>query len=259
MSNNLDEAIQKATTEKALRYPLMRYKDSLKEIREISERAQDYIVELDPEVIRPNRWEVIPQITFDFFEGVLHYLGERKTTDAAEVYLPIGNLMTVFIEFAKTPEANKEGTLNPKVTIGSDLKLETTSYDDDVSVDQMEMMRANNCTHLPVQFFDDMKVMEEICKSVKSKIASNSGIKLGEGWDLIPLCVVAFMRSAKEWLIAHKDDGPCGVELKLGEYLIFGIVKEGPDDDIEYYTFISPGQSFKLDDAKGDDKTELEK
>lgn len=256
--NTLDGQITKSAAEKALRYPLMRIKDSLKEIREISEKAQDYITVLDPEVIRPNRWEVIPQLTFYFIEGILKYLNERKSTDVAEVFLNIGNLMTVSIEYAETPGANKEGTLNPKVIIGSDLRMETKEYDDDISIEQMEILKAQGCEHLPVQFFDNMKIIEEICNNIKPKIYPETGIKLGNTWELIPLCAVAFLRCAKDWLIKHKDDGPCGVEIKLGELLIFGVSKEGPDDDVEYFTFIDPGQSFKLDNAKGDDDTEKE-
>lgn len=256
--STLDEQTEKVSAEKALRYPLMKIKDSLKEIREISEKAQDYITVLDPEVIRPNRWEVIPQLTFYFIEGILKYLDERKSTDVAEVYLHIGNLMTVSIEYAETPGANKEGTLNPKVIIGSDLRMETKEYDDDISIDQMEILKANNGEHLPIQFFDNMKVIEEVCSLIKPRIYPETGIKLGNAWGLIPLCSVAFLRCAKDWLIKHKDDGPCGVDLKLGELLMFGIVKEGPDDDVEYYTYISPGQSFKLDNSKGDDRTEKE-
>ena len=254
--STLDEQIERVNTEKALRYPLMRFKDSLKEIREISEMAQDYIVELDPEVLRPNRWEVIPQIAHDFIEGVLQYLGERKSTDVAEVYLNIGRLMTASIEYATTTGANKDGTLNPKYVVGSDLLLETKEYDDDISIEQADILKMDGCEHLPIQFFDDRKVIKEICLTLSPKLYTKYGIHMGNNWGLIPLCAVSFFRCAKDWLIKHKDDGPCGVEIKLGELLIFGIEKEGPDDDVEYYTFIGPGQSFKLDDAKGDEHTE---
>lgn len=254
--NTLDEQIEKASAEKALRYPLMKFKDSLKEIREISEMAQDYIVTLQPDVLRPNRWEVIPQITIDFIDGVLKYIDERKTTEASEVYLNIGKLMTVSVEYATTTGANKDGTLNPKVTIGSDLRLETKEYDDDISIDQADILNVEECRHLPAQFFDDRKVMKEICTELVQKLHTNYGIVLGKDWSLIPLCAVAFFRSAKEWLIKHKDDGECGVQVKLGDILTFGIEKEGPDDDVEYYAFIAPGQSFKQNRAKSDDATE---
>lgn len=254
--NTLDEQIEKATAEKALRYPLMGFKDSLKEIREISEAAQDYILTLNPEVMRPNRWEVIPQITIDFIGGVLNYLGERKSTDVAEVYLNVGNLMTVFIEYGTTSGANKEGTLNPKVTIGTDLLMETEEYNDEVSIEQADILTIEESELLPIQFFDDRKVIKEICLEIKPKLYSNYGIKLGKEWGLIPLCAVAFFRCAKDWLIKHKDDGPCGVYIKLGNLLEFGIEKEGPDDDVEYHTYITPGQSFKQDNSKNDADTE---
>lgn len=260
MSENLDKKIEDAVAESALRYPLMKVKDNLKEIRIIGEAAQDYIVKMDPEILRPNRWETIPQITIDFTKAIFQYLGERKRTDVAEVYLNIGNIMRVAIEYAETG-GEKEGTLNPKISIGSDMDINTTEYDDVLSFEQSEILKADGCEHLPVQFFDDRKVIKEIAMSVKSKLATNYGIKITDkSWAMIPCAFVAFFRCAKTWLLEHKDDGPCGVKINLGNCVTLGIQKEGLDEsDVEYFTYITPGQTFKLSYAKSDDDTELKK
>lgn len=255
----LDKKIEQASVEKALRYPMMRIKDNLKEIREIGERAQDYFVKLDPEVLRPNRWEPIPQITMDFLNSVFKYLGDRKTTEVAEIYLNVGNIMRVSIEYASTKGADKEGTLNPKITVGPDMDFNKREYEDSMTIEQAETLRVDGCEHLPIQFFDDRKVIKEICMELKPKLYTNYGIKITDSsWGIIPLSVVAFFRCAKDWLIQHKDDGECGVQINLGNTVFIGVEKEGlEEDDVEYFIYITPGQNFKLDYAKGDDKTEV--
>lgn len=258
-NSTLDDKIENAKIEKELRYPLMRVKDNLTEIRLIGEAAQDYIVKLNPEIKRPGRWEAIPQITMDFLEAVFKYLGERKRTDVSEVYLDLGNIMRASIEYAIT-ETNgdgKNGTLNPKIVVGSDMKLETSEYDDDLTFDQAEILVADGCENLPIQFFDNRKVIKEISIGLLSKLMTNSGIKITDrSWTLVPCAFVAFFRCAKKWLIDHKDDGPCGIEINVGGTVFIGIAKEGSDDDLDYYLYITPGQVFKCDYAKGDDKTE---
>lgn len=253
----LDKKIEDASIEKALRYPLMKIKDNLKEIRTIGEMAQDYIVKMDPEIMRPGRWEVIPQITIDFLMAVFKYIGDRKSTEVSEVYLNIGDIMRVAIEYAAT-DGDKEGTLNPLITIGSDMDINTTEYDDTITFDQAEILRVDECEHLPIQFFDDRKVIKEICMEMKPKLYTNYGIRITDkSWAIIPTCVVAFFRCAKSWLLEHKDDGPCGIDINLGNTVFIGVQKEGDDDEPEYYTYITPGQNFKLDFAKGDAQTEL--
>ena len=256
---DLDKKIEDATVEKALRYPLVKVKENLTEIRLISEAAQDYITKMDPDIIRPSRWEVIPQITIDFLKAIFQYLGERKRTDVAEVYINIGNIMRVSIEYAGTM-ADKEGTLNPKISIGSDMDINTVEYDDTITFEQSEILKVDDCEHLPIQFFDDRKVIKEIAMSMKSKLYTNSGIKITDkSWAMIPCALVSFFRCAKTWLIEHKDDGPCGMEINLGNCVTIGVQKEGlDDDDVEYFIYITPGQTFKLSFAKGDAETELE-
>lgn len=252
----LDQKIEKATVEKAMRYPLVGIKDNLAEIREIGQMAQDYFTELDPEVLRPSRWEIIPQITIDFLDSVFKYLGDKKRTDVAEIYLRLGDIMTPAIEYATTKGADKDGTLNPKITIGPDMAFDKTDYDDSITMEQAQILEADGCNHLPIQFFEDREVIKEICLELKPKLYSRYGIKLMQNWALIPLAFVAFFRCAKKWLINHKDDGECGVEINIGDYVFMGIQKEGDDDDVEYIMYITPGQKFKLDYAKGDEKTE---
>ena len=256
----LDKKIEDATIEKAMRYPLMRIKDNLTEIRKISEMAQDYIVKMNPEIYRPGRWEAIPQITIDFLTEVFKYLGDRKRTDVAEVYLNIGDIMRVSIEYTATEGADKEGTLNPKISIGPDMDINTREYDDSLTIDQAEILKADECENLPVQFFEDRKVIKEISMSLKPKLYTNYGIKISDrSWTVIPSSVVAFFRCAKAWLLEHKDDGPCGVEINLGNTVYIGVQKEGlEDEDPEYFVYITPGQVFKLDFAKGDAQTELD-
>lgn len=255
----LDEKIEKASVEKALRYPMMRIKDNLKEIREIGEMAQDYIVKLDPEMLRPGRWEPIPQITIDFLTAVFRYLGDRKTTEVSEIYLNVGNIMKVAIEYATTKGADKEGTLNPKITAGSDMDFNVREYDDAMTIDQSEILKADGCEHLPVQFFEDRAIIKEICLELRPKLYQKYGIRISEtSWGIIPVSVVAFFRCAKTWLIDHKDDGPCGVEINLGNTCHIGVSKEGDENDIDYFIYITPGQNFKLDHAKNDADTELQ-
>lgn len=255
---NLDKKIEDASVEKALRYPLLGIKANLTELRHIGEAAQDYITKLSPDIIRPGRWEVIPQITIDFLREVYKYLGERKRTDVSEVYLDLGNIMRVAIEYAAT-NGDKEGTLNPKIIAGSDMTLDTTEYDDDITFEQAEMLKADDCEMLPAMFFDNRKVIKEICTSLKPSLYTNYGIRISDkSWAIIPCSFVAFFRCAKEWLINHKDDGPCGVDINVGNVVSVGIQKEGLEgEEPEYFLYITPGQVFKHNFAKGDEKTEL--
>lgn len=256
--NNLDKRIEDATVEKALRYPLIGIRDNLTELRLIGESAQDYITTLNPDLIRPGRWEVIPQIAMDFLKEVYRYLGERKRTDVSEVYLDLGDIMRVSIEYTATAKADKEGTLNPKIVVGNDMLLETTEYNDDITFEQAEILRADECAGLPAQFFENRKVIKDIAMAVKPKLMTQYGIKISDSsWTAIPCAFVAFFRCAKKWLTEHKDDGPRGVDINVGNIVSIGIEKEGLEgEEPDYFLFITPGQVFKHNYAKGDNDTE---
>jgi hypothetical protein len=255
---DLEAKMHQASLERQTRYPLLSITDNLKEIREIAEKTQDYMVELNPELLRPQLWESIPRIAMEFIEHAFAYMGDRKTTEFGEICLPLGKIMTVGVEYATTEGSDKEGTFNPFIRIGKEMDYDYKDepYDNSIDVNMASLLREEQCENLMGQFFDNRKEIKTISQSVTSILLNNYGIKFLD-WTLVPLTFVAFFRKAKEYLISHKDDGECGVEINFGDAVTFGIEKEGWDDDISYRIYIIPGQKPKLNNAKDDSKTEL--
>lgn len=256
-AETLEEKVKKARLEQEARYPLLDIRDSRKEIREICELASDYLLELNPEVKKPQFWELMARIPMEFLKEVFTYLNDRKTTEVGEIYLPLGNILEVGIQFTKT-DGDKEGTLNPVIRCKDEFnyKKKDEPYDDSLSVEMNQILESeNHIEHLLPQFFDDREVIGKISESVKGTLSSKYGVTLID-WTLIPTVFVAFFRKAKDYLILHKDDGECGVEIKFGDLCNIGIERFGSDEEIDYELYVTPGQIFKKDFAKGDEMTE---
>jgi hypothetical protein len=263
----LEEKIKQATVEKHRRYPLLDVTDNRAEIREISQAAQDYMVELCPSVKRLRIWEAIPTIVIEFMIAAFGELSKADAMKLGESSVIIGNLFEIKLKGMLTSDGDKMGNISPSITCRSEFKWEDKDlpYIDNIMVDQAEILREEQCEGLPVQFFEDRETIKRICTTAAGPLTNDYGITVGEhDWWLISLVVVAFFRKAKEWLInwgeSHKNDDTIGVDINLADVISLGINKEGgidEDDPVTFVLSITPQQIFKKDHAKGDDSTEL--
>ena len=259
----LDEKIAEVQRDEAVRYQVVDIVTNRKEIREISERALEILGELRPDVGRMP-WDALASIAILFVDMGIREVHRMKKelpvgTDAE---LPLGRVMTLRIEYTATLNADKVGTLNPAILVGPDFRYDTkdTPYDDAVSVDMQATLNAEGCPKLLPQFFDQRDVIigdtdHGLGYKIKEAAFDRLHIVI-EDLTLPSTIFVAFFRAAKEYLIQNKDMEEVGININLAEFLDFGISKEGPDDDIEYTIYLTPGQQFKLNFAKGDDTTE---
>ena len=259
----LDEKIQQANIERARKYPLLMIVDNRKEIREISISAQDYMVELNPELKKVKIWEVIPRITIEFILAALKKLNKSDAMNEGESTIIIGDIMEIGIDGMFTTDGDKDGNITPLIKTRSEFKYENVSlpYRDEMTIDQLKVLQSENCEGLPVQFYDNREEIKEISKMAMKVLLSDYGVKMGgdDEWYIIPLTVVAFFRKTRDWLVEHKDDGEAGVEINFANLINIGISKEGgfsDDDPVDYVLYIQSEQIFKKDNAKDDGKTE---
>lgn len=254
----LEDKMKEVERETNMKYPLWDFPDNRKELRLIGERAMQILYEgedaLRPDITNIGIWEVIPIVTLEVLQATVNYLVSHRSVDVSEVYLTFGKLFEIGIEYMVIRTAENSNTFNPKIKVLDELRYEMKDvpYDDVVPVDIGNTLREEKAEYLPVQFFEERETLYEIVKDLISypngregSLAVNHGIVLYD-WTLLYSIVVAFFRAAKEFLLAHKDDGGFGVELKLGRIIDFGISKNGDDGDDDYDIFVSPGKDFKV-------------
>lgn len=258
----LEEKIKQTAIERNKKYPLLDISDNRKEIREIAQATQDYMIELVPDLKRIKIWEAIPRIVIEFIRAAFTKLSKTDAMKDGESSLVIGDLMEIAVEYMSTTDADKIGTLNPRIRCLTEFKYETAAlpYNDEVPIDVARTMEEEGCPGLPIQFFDDRKNIKDVSE-LAAKELDNYGIIVMDEWWTIPLTVLAFFRKTKEYLIDHKDDGEIGVEINFADLLKISITKEGgmeEGDPVDYLLSITPNQIFKKENAKGDDVTEAE-
>ena len=257
MNKTLDEAIKEANVDRAQRFPLLDITENIKELREISQMAQPYVKELNPELCVPEPWEFVAQATMQVIIATVDYLNKRKSTEFREIYIPLGTLMTISIEYGETKTGDKKGTFNPCIRIGKDMAYEfrEESYNDAMSADMANDLKDIGMEYLHPMFYEAREQLKEIFDKAAANLAAKYGIKVPDT-EALSYIVVAFFRKAKEYFLAHKDDdGGYGIDVNLGRLITMGIEKKADGD---YFIYIAPGQEFKMDHAKGDDKSELE-
>lgn len=255
MAKTLDDAIKEANIDRAKRFPLLDINTNIEEIREIAQRAIPYVHEMCPDLMEPEPWEFTTQIVMQLLRATFGYLNKRKSTEFKEVYLNLGTLMKVSICYGETKTGDKVGTFNPAIEVGRDLDyaFREEPYNDAMSNDMAQELEAAGMKYLHPMFYDVRKEFHEICETTKANIQANYQIKVTES-DSLSYVLVAFFRKAKEWLIEHKDDNDgYGAEFSLGRLIDMGIEKHA---DESYFIYLTPSPEFKMDNAKGDDKTE---
>lgn len=257
MGKTLDEAIKEANVDRARRFPLLDINTNVEELREIAQRAMPYVREMCPDLMEPAPWEFTVRIVMEMLRSTFGYLNKRKSTEFKEVYINMGTLMKVSICYAETPSGDKVGTFNPAVEVGKDLNYDFREepYNDVMSNDMAQELESAGMKYLHPMFYDVRKEMHEICETTKTNLAARTGAKVSES-DSLSYVLVAFFRKAKEWLIEHKDDNEgYGTQFALGRLIDMGIEKHA---DGTYFIYVTPSPEFKMDNAKGDDKTEAQ-
>lgn len=254
----LDEAIKEANIDRAKRFPLLDINTNIEEIREIAQRAAPYVREMCPDLMEPEPWEFTTQIVIQMLRTTFGYLNKRKSTEFKEVYLNMGTLMKVAICYGETPTGDKVGTFNPVIEVGKDLDYtyREEPYNDAMSTEMAKELEDAGMRYLHPMFYDIRKEMHEICETCKANIQAYYQIRVEEA-DSLSYVLVAFFRKAKEWLLEHKDDNDgYGAEFSIGRLVTMGIERHADDT---YFIYVTPSPEFKMDNAKGDDKTEDQK
>lgn len=257
----LEQKVKQSRVERERKYPMLDITDNRKEIREIAEAAQDYMVQLNPDVVRLKIWESIPRITMEFILAAFTKLDKAEAKKNGSTSVVIGDLMELEVQYTETNDADKFGNLTPVIRCRSEFKWENVSlpYHDEIPVDVANVLRDENCEGLLVQFYDNRKEIKEISEIAIGSL-KNFGVMFGPNdWWIVPLVVIAFFRKTRDWLVEHKDDGELGVEIRFADMLKIGVSKEGgleDDDPVDYILYIRPDQIFKKENAKGDDITE---
>lgn len=240
------------------RYTLWDIKDSRIEIEEISKKAAA-MMDADFQNLTISRYFIaIPRCTVDFMQELFQYLGKVKEDTKAPVKFRFGDFMDIEIEFAKTMDADKNGTINPMIVPGPELTYDGVTapeYNDAMTSEMAAECAAMGVKYLLPQFYKDREIYKNICFPLMQTLDEKYGIKMAD-WSMILVCAAYFFRAAVQWLIEHKDDGESGVNIRFAELIEFGVRKDGPDDDIEYYTYITPSRFFKRESAKSDTITE---
>ena len=256
MSKSLDEAIQSANTDRARRFPLLDITDNVAEIREIAQMAAPYVREMNPELLEPEPWECLVQIVMQFLRATFEYLDKRKSTEINEIYIDLGTLMRVSIFYGETKKGDKVGTFNPGISVGRDMAYEFREepYNDAMSADMANDLEEIGMRYLHPMFYDIREEMKKICETVAANMVALYGVRILDS-ESVSYIVVAFFRKAKEWLVEHKDDDEgYGAEINLGRLITIGIEKRADGD---HFIYITPSPEFKMDNAKGDQKTEM--
>lgn len=238
--------------------PLWDIVDCRVEIEEISQKAAK-MMEADYADLHniSHYWIGIPRATVDLLQELFIHLGRIKEEKKAPVNFSFGRLMDISIEFLNTADADKNGTINPAITVGPELEFDAAKekYSDLLTVEQSAELEKMHIKYLPQQFYQDREIWEKICVPLRKTLDEKYDIVMTD-WSMIILCATYFFRAALQWLVEHKDDSDVGVSITIAELIEFGIRKDGPEDDIEYYTYITPARFFKRECAKSDTITE---
>lgn len=238
--------------------PLWDIVDCRVEIEEISQKAAK-MMEADFEDLHniSHYWIGIPRATVDLLQELFIHLGRIKEEKKAPVSFSFGNLMNVSIEFLNTADADKNGTINPVITVGSELEYENAGvkHSDLLTAEQSIELEKMHIKYLLPQFYEDREIWEKICVPLRKMLDEKYDIVMTD-WSMILVCTVYFFRAALQWLVEHKDDSDVGVAITIAELIEFGIRKDGPEDDVDYYTYITPARFFKRECAKSDTITE---
>lgn len=258
----LEEQIKQSAIERERKFPMLDISDNRKEIREIAQVTQDYMVEMNPDVKRIKIWEAIPRIVIEFIHASFTKLSKTDAMKNGESSLTLGDIMEVGIQYMATSDGDKAGNLTPIIRCRSEFKYENASlpYHDEVPLDTARILEEEKCPGLPIQFFETRETIKDISQ-IAAKELDNYGIIVMDDWWIIPLVFVAFFRKTKEWLIQNKDTGEIGVEINFADLIKIAVTKEGgmeEGDPVDYILSITPNQIFKKDNAKGDDITELQ-
>lgn len=253
----MSDVSEKTTVEK--RFSLWDIKDSRIEIEEISKKAAKMMDDDFQNLTIGRYWIAIPRCTVDFLQELFQYLGKVKNDTKAPVKFTFGELMEIEIEFAKTMGADKNGTINPMIIPGPELTyndgVEQTTYNDALTAEMASECASMGVKYLLPQFYKDREIYKNICFPLMGMLDEKYDIKMVD-WSMILACTTYFFRAAFQWLAKHKDDGESGINIRFAELIEFGIRKDGPEDDIEYYTYITPSRFFKRESAKSDTITE---
>ena len=241
--NELSAEIEKVETERRKRYPLLEIVNNREQIREIAENTLEYAGELYPSLKGLEYWEVVPRMAIELMKQFFALAESKKSADKC-VFVQMGEFMSIGIESGKTNDADKDGTLNPIITVGPEL-----AYDnDDETANKLKKTE-------PVFSIEDQETLDFVSKHVQNTLKAKFGI-LVEDYHDIARIALSFFRLIRQYLIDHKDDEEYGVDIDLGNVLDIGVSKYTADDgSFKYCIQFAPGQTFKVG-AKGDDETE---
>lgn len=261
MSNvNIQEELQQMTEEQRLerfrKHPLLDVVNNIKELREIGENAKEIIRGIHPGIVDTMDWQLVIRVTMEFISASVKYLTKLRSTEYDIVYLDLGDIMQIGIEF-KRFDAEKEGTFNiairPKSGFlyeGQDLRL----LGESVQADNEGLA----LRYLYGDYNLNIKQLKEICSIAINSLIKDYSVDVSiEHWELILLVFHGFMTAARVFLIANKDGGDAGYEIDLGNVVNIGIEKFEEDEEglCEYELYITPGQILKLS-GKDDGETE---
>lgn len=261
MSNeNIQEELQKMTEEQKLekfrKEPLLDVVNNRKELREIAENAKDIIKSINPGIVDKMDWQLVIRVTMEFISASVKYLTKLRSTDYDIVYLDLGDMMQIGIEF-KRFDAEKEGTFNiairPKSGFlfdGQELRL----LGESVQADNEDL----TLKYLYGDYNLNIKQLKEICNIAMNVLIKDYSVaSSAEHWEVVLLLFHGFMTAARVYLIAHKDAGDAGLEIDLGNVVNIGVEKFEEDEDgvCDYELYITPGQIIKLG-GKNDAETE---
>ena len=258
----LEQKVQQANIENQRRYPMLAIVDNRKEIREISQATQDYLVEMNPDMKRVKLWEVIPRIVMEFINASFKKLSKDDAAKKGSSSVIVGDIMELGVDGIRTKDGDKDGNLTPFIKCRSEFKYENINlpYMDEVPIDDAKIMREEKCEGLPIQFFEERETIKEIANDARIVLSDNYGVTmLEDDWFMIPLVVLAFFRQVRKYLVDHKDDDEIGIDINFAELIKIGITKEGgleEGDPVDYVLYITPNQIFKKDNAKDDGATE---
>ena len=241
--NELSAEIEKEEVERRKRYPLLEIVNNREEIRKIAEDTLEYVGDLYPSLKEINYWEIVPRITIELMKQYFSLAESKKAADKC-VFVHIGEFMSLGIESGKTNGADKDGTLNPIITVGPEL-----AYDND-DPDANKLKKTE-----PVFSAEDQETLDFVSKHVQNTLKSKFGIFVEDYHDIARIAL-SFLRIIRQYLIDHKDDEEYGVDIDLGNVLDIGVSKYSTDEgSFKYCIQFAPGQTFKVG-AKDDDSTE---
>lgn len=254
MVESLEGKIKQAERERIQKYPLLDITNNRKEIREISELACEYARELNPSMKPIKTWEIAPRITMEFINQTYSYLASKTSSDNGEVSVELGNILTMSIEFTYIANADKDGTFNPRITVGSDLVFDTDKQASS-SCEETALDDSEETLYLLPEFYKNREEIQTIAQNTMLVLAKDYELTISN-WSYVVLIFVAFMRKAKDYVVLHKDDTEFGIDIDLGDVIGIGIEKYGDDEEVGYCFYIKPKRSEKMG-SKDDNKSEL--